>query len=153
MDACPTQIAGSQEKMFRLCLSHSPDTIPWARQQNIDLMLAGHVHGGQMRLPLFGSLFVPSRYSRRFDCGTFSEGSDRDARGQRAVGQASPEAELPAGGHPPGAAPRLSVQMAAYDPVANQLMRQARCRQVLIGLESPDRTALEGNRFSMNSGG
>jgi predicted MPP superfamily phosphohydrolase len=36
-------------------------------------MLAGHVHGGQIRLPLFGPIFVPSRYSRRYDCGTFDE--------------------------------------------------------------------------------
>jgi predicted MPP superfamily phosphohydrolase len=34
-------------------------------------MLAGHVHGGQIRFPLIGSSFCPSRYSRRFDCGTF----------------------------------------------------------------------------------
>jgi predicted MPP superfamily phosphohydrolase len=34
-------------------------------------MLAGHVHGGQIRLPFVGPLFVPSRYSRRFDSGTF----------------------------------------------------------------------------------
>jgi predicted MPP superfamily phosphohydrolase len=57
---------------FRLCLSHTPDNIYWARRQNIDLVLAGHVHGGQVRLPLIGSVFVPSRYGRRFDCGTFS---------------------------------------------------------------------------------
>jgi uncharacterized protein len=56
---------------FRLCLSHTPDNIFWARQHHVDLMLAGHVHGGQIRLPLVGSVFVPSRFSRRFDCGTF----------------------------------------------------------------------------------
>ena len=56
---------------FRLCLSHTPDNIPWARQNKIDLMLAGHVHGGQIRFPLIGSSFVPSRFSRQFDCGTF----------------------------------------------------------------------------------
>ena len=56
---------------FRLLLSHSPDAIGWARRNRIDLMLAGHVHGGQIRLPLIGSTFCPSRYSRRFDCGTF----------------------------------------------------------------------------------
>jgi uncharacterized protein len=58
---------------FRLCLSHTPDNIPWARQHRIDLMLAGHVHGGQIRLPLIGSILVPSRFSRRYDCGTFHE--------------------------------------------------------------------------------
>ena len=37
-------------------------------------MLSGHVHGGQIRLPLIGSLLVPSRYGRRYDCGVFAEG-------------------------------------------------------------------------------
>jgi predicted MPP superfamily phosphohydrolase len=58
---------------FRLCLSHTPDNIRWARRQGVDLMLSGHVHGGQVRVPVFGSLLVPSRYGRRFDCGTFAE--------------------------------------------------------------------------------
>jgi predicted MPP superfamily phosphohydrolase len=57
--------------LFRLCLSHTPDNIRWAQRHGVDLMLSGHNHGGQIRLPLFGSLFVPSRYSRRFDCGLF----------------------------------------------------------------------------------
>ncbi len=57
--------------VFRLLLSHTPDQIAWARANKIDLMLAGHVHGGQIRLPLLGSVFVPSRYSRKYDCGTF----------------------------------------------------------------------------------
>jgi len=64
--ACP---AGG----FRLCLSHTPDNLPWARRQGIDLMLAGHNHGGQVRFPVIGSVFVPSRYGRRYDCGTFHE--------------------------------------------------------------------------------
>jgi predicted MPP superfamily phosphohydrolase len=58
---------------FRLCLSHTPDNLAWARRNHIDLMLSGHVHGGQIRLPLFGSLLVPSRLGRRYDCGTFWE--------------------------------------------------------------------------------
>jgi predicted MPP superfamily phosphohydrolase len=64
LSACP---AGT----FRLGLSHSPDAIGWARRHAIDLLLCGHVHGGQIRLPLIGSTFVPSRHSRRFDAGTF----------------------------------------------------------------------------------
>lgn len=58
---------------FRLCLSHTPDNIRWARRAGIDLMLSGHVHGGQVRFPLFGSVLVPSRYGRRYDCGVFDE--------------------------------------------------------------------------------
>jgi hypothetical protein len=66
LSACP---AGP----FRLCLSHTPDHIAWARRHGIDLMLAGHVHGGQIRFPLIGSVVLPSQYGRRYDCGTFDE--------------------------------------------------------------------------------
>ncbi|HEY7312986.1 MAG TPA: metallophosphoesterase [Gemmataceae bacterium] len=58
---------------FRLCLSHTPDNIRWARRAGIDLMLSGHVHGGQIRFPLFGSVLLPSVYGRRYDCGVFDE--------------------------------------------------------------------------------
>jgi len=58
---------------FRLLLSHTPDNIGWARAANVDLMLAGHVHGGQVRVPIVGSLFVPSQYSRKYDGGVFHE--------------------------------------------------------------------------------
>jgi predicted MPP superfamily phosphohydrolase len=61
------------EGPFRLCLSHAPDNIAWARAHRIDLMLAGHVHGGQVRLPVIGSLVVPSLYGRKFDGGTYDE--------------------------------------------------------------------------------
>jgi predicted MPP superfamily phosphohydrolase len=64
-------LAGCPEGPFRLCLSHTPDHIRWARQAGVDLMLAGHVHGGQIRFPLFGSMLVPSAYGRRYDCGAF----------------------------------------------------------------------------------
>jgi predicted MPP superfamily phosphohydrolase len=66
LENCPTDA-------FRLCLSHTPDNLAWARQQRINLMLAGHNHGGQIRFPIFGSLLVPSKYGCRYDCGTFHE--------------------------------------------------------------------------------
>ncbi|HEV3263827.1 MAG TPA: metallophosphoesterase [Gemmataceae bacterium] len=66
LSACP---AGG----FRLCLSHTPDNLSWARRHGIDLMLAGHNHGGQVRFPVIGSVYVPSRHGRRYDCGTFHE--------------------------------------------------------------------------------
>jgi predicted MPP superfamily phosphohydrolase len=59
---------------FRLCLSHTPDNMAWARQHGMDLVLAGHVHGGQIRMPPFGSILVPSRCGRRYDWGAFEEG-------------------------------------------------------------------------------
>jgi predicted MPP superfamily phosphohydrolase len=69
----PPDLTGIPAGPFRLCLSHTPDNIKWARRHGIDLMLTGHVHGGQIRFPLFGSVLVPSRYGRRYDCGAFDE--------------------------------------------------------------------------------
>jgi predicted MPP superfamily phosphohydrolase len=66
-------LSGCPDGPFRLCLSHTPDNIAWAKQNQIDLMLAGHVHGGQIRFPVIGSVLVPSVYSRRYDCGVFDE--------------------------------------------------------------------------------
>ncbi len=59
---------------FRILLSHSPDQFYAAHKSGIDLVLSGHNHGGQIRLPLIGPVFMPSRYSRRFDRGFFRRG-------------------------------------------------------------------------------
>lgn len=56
---------------FHILLSHAPDLFYWAERTGFDLMLAGHNHGGQVRLPLVGPVFMPSIYSRRFDRGFF----------------------------------------------------------------------------------
>ncbi len=66
-------LTGCPEGPFRLCLSHTPDNMPWCRANHMDLVLAGHNHGGQIRFPLVGSCLVPSKFSRRYDCGTFYE--------------------------------------------------------------------------------
>jgi predicted MPP superfamily phosphohydrolase len=59
---------------FRILLSHSPDRFYRAARWGIDLMFSGHNHGGQIRLPLVGAVFMPSLYSRRFDRGFFRRG-------------------------------------------------------------------------------
>lgn len=58
---------------FLLLLSHAPDTIAWARAQGVDLMLAGHNHGGQVRIPGLGAVFSPSLYGCKYASGTFYE--------------------------------------------------------------------------------
>ncbi|MCA9132200.1 MAG: metallophosphoesterase [Planctomycetales bacterium] len=62
---------GQVSSLLRLGLSHSPDQIAWARQQGLDLLLAGHTHGGQVRLPMIGPIVAPSRYGSRFASGVF----------------------------------------------------------------------------------
>jgi len=64
-------ICDSEITPFRILLSHSPDQIWWARQRGVSLMLAGHTHGGQGRLPLVGPLLSPSWNGSRFASGDF----------------------------------------------------------------------------------
>ena len=58
---------------FRLLLSHSPDAIGWARNAHVDLMLAGHTHGGQIRVPGLGPIYSPSLHGGRYASGLFWE--------------------------------------------------------------------------------
>jgi len=59
------------EPHFRLLLSHSPDQFGWARRHGVQLMLAGHTHGGQGRLPLIGPVISPSWHGSRYASGDF----------------------------------------------------------------------------------
>ncbi len=69
MQSCPQQIHGMRP--LRIALAHSPDQLDWARRHQMDLMLAGHTHGGQIRFPGIGAILAPSRHGTRFASGTF----------------------------------------------------------------------------------
>ncbi len=45
---------------LRIALTHTPDQLRWARAHGIDLLLAGHTHGGQIRIPPLGAIRSPS---------------------------------------------------------------------------------------------
>lgn len=62
------------DDLLKILLSHSPDQLKWARPFNFDLMLAGHTHGGQARIPLIGPFVAPSRYGILYAGGTFMIG-------------------------------------------------------------------------------
>ena len=56
-----------------LALSHHPDIITKMRGRRADLMLCGHTHGGQIRLPFFGAIVVPSKREGRYAAGFFRQ--------------------------------------------------------------------------------
>ena len=65
------------DRVFKLLLSHTPDHLAWASKHGVDLMFAGHVHGGQVCLPAFGPLVMPSRHGRSLDRGWFERGKTK----------------------------------------------------------------------------
>ncbi len=58
-------------RSLRIALSHTPDQIVWARSVGVDLLLAGHLHGGQIRLPGIGPIVSPSKFGVRYNAGLF----------------------------------------------------------------------------------
>ncbi len=58
---------------FTLLLHHTPDLMPQASALGVDLVLSGHTHGGQWRLPGFGAILTSSRFWKRYEAGYFHE--------------------------------------------------------------------------------
>jgi hypothetical protein len=54
---------------FKILLAHSPDIISSASGKGIPLILTGHTHGGQVRLPGIGAVITETRCSRKFSYG------------------------------------------------------------------------------------
>lgn len=56
-------------------LSHHPDIIGRLGGRRVDLLLAGHTHGGQIRLPFLGAIVVPSKHEGLYDAGFHRQGN------------------------------------------------------------------------------
>jgi len=54
-----------------LGIAHSPDQFSWARSVGCHVLLCGHNHGGQIRVPAIGPIVSPSRYGSRYASGIF----------------------------------------------------------------------------------
>ncbi len=50
---------GYDNNKFTILLSHRPELIDTYKENDIDLVLTGHAHGGQIRVPFIGGLFAP----------------------------------------------------------------------------------------------
>jgi hypothetical protein len=67
-------MAGMGEEGTVILLSHAPDIVLRPLATRAALVLCGHTHGGQISLPLYGPLYVPSRMGRRYASGLFPRG-------------------------------------------------------------------------------
>ncbi len=60
---------------FRLLLAHRPELLAVYASDGYDLVLAGHMHGGQFRIPFIGGLIgSDSELFPKYDAGVFMEG-------------------------------------------------------------------------------
>ena len=61
---------------FTILLSHRPELFDTYVDQDIDLVLSGHAHGGQFRLPFIGGLVAPNQgFFPEYDAGIYTEGN------------------------------------------------------------------------------
>ena len=59
---------------FTILSSHRPEYFNVYQNKNIDLVLSGHAHGGQFRLPLGGGVIAPGQgLFPKYDAGAYTE--------------------------------------------------------------------------------
>ena len=59
---------------FKILLSHRPELFEVYTESKVDLVLSGHAHGGQFRLPFVGGLVAPNQgLFPKYDAGLYTE--------------------------------------------------------------------------------
>lgn len=64
----------SEDDTYTVLLSHRPELFETYVESGVDLILSGHAHGGQFRLPFVGGLVAPNQgLFPKYDAGLYTE--------------------------------------------------------------------------------
>ncbi len=62
------------KSQFSILLSHRPEAFKTYVENNIDVVLSGHAHGGQIRIPFVGGVVAPNQgFFPKYTSGLFNE--------------------------------------------------------------------------------
>lgn len=72
----PRRTEEQQNRVISVLLSHRPEYLELYADLGVDVVFAGHAHGGQWRLPLFGPVIAPDQGIRpRYTAGQYWAGN------------------------------------------------------------------------------
>lgn len=67
-------LANRPEGVASILLAHDPDRFPQAAERNVDVVLSGHTHGGQIAMPFLSRFITASKLAHKFHVGLYRLG-------------------------------------------------------------------------------
>lgn len=67
----PAAMDGLDPNRFTILISHAPDIVFHLEPYKVDLVLSGHTHGGQIKLPFWGTVIKRTKLKRKQSSGLF----------------------------------------------------------------------------------
>ncbi len=111
----------SRDTATRVLLSHTPDALPFAQRCDVDVMLSGHTHGGQVRAPGIPPITTHTR-------GRFVDGIYRAGRTTAFVGRGVGVVCVPLRAFCPPHVPLVTLQAAPSESTSLVVGRFASVR-------------------------
>ena len=89
-DTVEKLMAGARPGQLQILLSHKPHYAENYARAGVDLVLCGHAHGGQFRLPVVGGLFAPGQgILPKYTAGMYRLGEQTTMLVSRGLGNSS----------------------------------------------------------------